>query len=1820
MLSSLRPFSLAMAVFVLALAGVSLASAAEVRHIETIENADYFGFDLRTEKDVSLQQCEAICLNDRECRAFTYNTRAGWCFLKSDHGTVNPFDGAVAGRVVVERQEDLGAPPPLAFIPDSMPVEARTYREQLDATAKRLAGRNPAFMAQDGFAALSGGDARKAVTLLSGAVALTMDDSRLWSALARGIRAMTPDRGSERYKLQQFATSAAYNAYETSRTTPDRAEALNELAKALELRSQFRPALEAYKASLALAEDEQVRADYADLRARKGFRVVDNTVDADTATPRACLQLSENLVKGVDYAPYIRLNGGEAPAFDAQGREICINGLKHGERYAVTLRDGLPSAVGEVLEAPVDISVYVRDRAPFARFTGEAFVLPAKGRQAIPVVTVNAPEVELQLYRIGERALAQLTEDGKFLQNLSGYQADEIMDRQGNLVWSGAMETPGDLNQEVTTALPLDTVLPDRKPGVYALVARAKGDTSEDWNSRATQWFTVSDIGLSAQSGLDGLTVFARSLDSATPLAGAKVRLIARNNEVLGEGVSDADGVARFDAGLIRGTGGLSPSVLVAEAAGAGFVFLDLTKAGFDLSDRGVEGRPAPGAIDVYAFTERGIYRAGDTVHVTALARDGSANAVESLPLTFIFQRPDGVEDRRMVSASPKAGGHVIDLPLPDNAMRGAWTVRIHADPKETALAEQTFLVEDFVPDRIEFDLASASGPVLDPNEGGAVSVTGRFLYGAPAAGLSMEGEVQVSPVSNRPGHDGYIFGMAEDDDSGRTTVPLQGLPVLDDAGQAEIGLDLGTLPSTTRPLEATVTIRMREGAGRAVERSLSLPIKPMATMIGVKPGFADGQAPEGATVSFNVIAVDRDGAQVAAQGLSWRLLRVTRNYQWYRDGSSWRYEAADFTSVQSSGTVDASAATPATIDMPVEWGRYRLEVEGADAITSYDFHAGWYVETSSLDTPDGLEIALDKDGYKPGETARLKVSPRFAGELLVTVGSDRVLATKRASVPADGAEIEIPVGDDWGAGAYVTATLYRPGSAGESRMPARAIGVKWLGVDVSARTLDVALDLAAQTVPNQAFEVPLTVTGAKEGETVFATVAAVDVGILNLTGYQPPKPEEWYYGQRRMGLEIRDVYGRLIDGSQGALGHLRTGGDGPGMQSKGSPPKGKLVAFFSGPVRVGADGKAVVRFDMPQFNGTVRVMATAWSATATGSATRDVIVREPVVVIAGTPRFMATGDRSELRFDIANTDGPTGDYAVTVETSGPLTLAGDLPGKVVLGKGARTVLRLPVSAGAPGAAGLTLTLAHANDVRVVHDVSFPVRPGALPVTVRREIELLANGGSLTVDRQLLADSVIRDASVSVAVTRLAAFDIPGLLMSLDRYPYGCAEQTTSRALPLLYLSDLEGEAADPEIDKRIDKAIARVLAYQSSSGSFGLWSPGSGDLWLDAYVSDFLTRAQEKGFKVPQTAMQLALGNLENNLAYVNDVSERGREIAYALYVLARNRKASAGDLRYYADTKLDAFDSPMARAQLAASLSLYGDGDRSARLFRASLDLAEQQADQAVQARDDYGSKLRDGAAILALAAESKPEPAGIREMTRFVANQKRHRPYTSTQEEAWMLLAARALATQNAAMDLTVNGTDHAGAFTVRRTGIDLVDAPITVKNNGAEPVTAVVTSVAAPVDPLPAGGNGFTIARSYFTLDGKPASLQQVAQNQRLVVVLQIAELNTWPSRIVVTDLLPAGFEIDNPALTGSAQLSNFEWLGNVNPAHLEFLDDRFVAAFNRSAGDSRTLQLAYVVRAVTPGAYVHPAAQVEDMYRPQFSAHTSTGYVEVVEAR
>jgi len=487
----------------------------------------------------------------------------------------------------------------------------------------------------------------------------------------------------------------------------------------------------------------------------------------------------------------------------------------------------------------------------------------------------------------------------------------------------------------------------------------------------------------------------------------------------------------------------------------------------------------------------------------------------------------------------------------------------------------------------------------------------------------------------------------------------------------------------------------------------------------------------------------------------------------------------------------------------------------------------------------------------------------------------------------------------------------------------------------------------------------------------------------------------------------------------------------------------------------------------------------------------------------------------------------------------------------------------------------------------------------------------------------MFADFVPGTGRVGLSVAISASLDIATLLSELDRYPFGCSEQITSRAVAMLYVNELAVQARlslDGDIDQRIKDAIQRLLARQDSNGSFGLWSIGGNDPWLDAYVTDFLTRARERKFEVPAAAFTLALDRLRNYVASNPDSTKNGgRDLAYALYVLARNGVAPVGDLRYIADTKLNDLATPIAKAQVAAALAMLGDKARADRVYLAALDAIAPQPKLDI-GRADYGSALRDSAALVTLASEGQATQKTIDEAVTRVDAARALSSHTSTQEDAWLVLAARALAKQLNAISLAVNAETRQGTFYRSLRAAEL-DAPLAVSNRGAGTVQAVVSVSGSPLTPEPAAERGFKIARNYFTLDGEPANPTNAKQNQRFVVVLKMTEPQPQFGRVIVADYLPAGFEIDNPKLVSSGETGTLAWIADVaEPVNSEFRDDRFTAAFDRAQDSRPVFTVAYVVRAVSPGTYVLPQAVVEDMYRPDRFGRTATGTIDITAGK
>lgn len=1799
--------------FILSAMPMTAQELIPAKRLALSENTDLPGGDIASIFDTTLEACQRACLTNKQCKAFTFNTRNGSCFPKSSVGEAAGFVGAysgvvleaatgAAGRAKARRAE-------LNFVQD-WELSAITQQAEKLANTHTTNG----YSAEDHLGAAANAEADGDLALASnyaGAALNLTDSADGWAEYARLLLMAAPNQSDWQRSFYERAYYASVNAFLRSDSKPQEHSILLTMGDALERLDRGRDKVQALRLAQALQPRDDTALALDDAIGKYGFRIVDNIVQTDSPRPRICVNFSENLAKsGVDYASYVQLGDAGLTVTTDGWQQLCVEGVTFGSRNTITFREGLPAADGQTLAKSIDITAYVRDRNPGVRFPGRGYVLPRTGAASIPVETVNTEKLELSLYRVTDRNLLRSLQNGYFGSPMADYQEYDFSSQIGAEIWKGTGSVKQEVNVDITTRLPLDEALKDQPPGVYALRAAVPGVdpyvVPAGW-----QWFVVSDLGLTTMSGVDGLHVFVRSLGSAAAVDGVTVDLLSTTNEVLGSIKTDTQGYAKFDAALALGTGGQAPAMIVAHDD-TDLAFLSLTDPEFDLSDRGVAGREASPPVDVFLATDRGAYRAGETIYATALSRDAETSAIESLPLTAILKRPDGVEYSRAQMADAGAGGHVFAMPVGGSAPRGVWTLEIYADLEASALTTQTVLVEDFLPERIDFTLALADQPIR-LGDVPQMTVDAKYLFGAPGADLAIEGEVLLRAAKELEAWPGYVFGRY--DAPFDAQLSSFGDIHTDAEGKATVDLSLPDVEDPGRPLEMRATVRVAEGSGRPVERRVSKLLAPSSDLIGIKPLFTD-VVPEGSDATFSLIGIDPD-SKAAPMKVKWTVTRIETNYQWYQNGGYWNWEPVTRRSKVAEGTADLGAE-PAKISAPVQWGEYEVLVErtdGAPAATSTSFYAGWYAPADASDSPDTLELSLDKPAYKSGDTATLRIVPRAAGTALITVLSNRLVSMQAVEVKEGENTIPLTVTDEWGAGVYVTASVLRPMDVAAGRNPARALGLTHASIDPGARALKATVETAPEAAPRGPLEVAVKVEGIEAGDTTYVTIAAVDQGILNLTGFQPPNPQDHYFGQRKLGVGIRDVYGRLIDGLNGAEGAVRSGGDaGAQARLQAPPPTEELVAYFTGPIQVDADGYARTSFTLPSFNGTVRVMAVAWSKKGVGQASADVLVRDPVVVTASLPRFLQPGDQSRLLLEIVHATGPSGRMSLDVSSAG-LKL-GDVPSGFDLGDKAKATFAVPVTADTIGNQTIEVALTTPDGKVLKKTLTVPVQIND-PAVVRVSRLDLKKGQEFTFDSNAFTGLIAGSGKATMAVGPIARLNAPGVLAALDAYPYGCTEQITSKALPLLYFDQVAAAMDLPGSDNmklRVEQAVEEVLTNQSSNGSFGLWGPveNGGDMWLDAFVTDFLSRAKARGYAVPDQAFRSALDNLRNQVNYQADFDSGGEALAYALMVLAREGAAAVGDLRYYADVKGDAFSTPTAMAQLGAALASYGDQPRADAMFRragvALLALKGRETEQIFRA--DYGTNYRDAAAVLALAAESGSNAVDQEALTSRLATTSA----LSTQEATWALLAANALIDRKGADGILIDGAPASGPL------VKVLDAantaPVTVKNTSDSDTTLTVTTYGVPSEPEPAGGSGYAIVRNYYTMDGEATTLDGLKVGTRLITVLEVTPFGRGEARLMVSDPLPAGFEIDNPNLMSSGTDALSELGLETEVAHSEFRQDRFLTAIDRYSNE--TFRLAYVVRAISPGTFHQPAASVEDMYRPDLTGRTDAGTITISE--
>ncbi|PZO66140.1 MAG: hypothetical protein DI635_00460 [Pseudoxanthomonas suwonensis] len=1580
----------------------------------------------------------------------------------------------------------------------------------------------------------------------------------------------------------------------------------------------------------------------------EGFGLVGAYPDEKQSGLALALEFSRPLVGTQDFDRLVTVSGPDSAntsnwKLDDDGKILRMPFVKPNATYTVRIAADLTAADGSKLGNTIEKEVYTGDLDPAVGFASQGSVLPARESRGLPVVSVNVDEVDVEFLRVDEanlpRFFASYQRGGRrgswaldHWVDKDNPDAEQPISRLGTSVYVNRFVIGGEKNERLVTYLPIQDIEELQDPGLYFAVMRRPGKFQDDYD---TAFFTVSDIGLHARAYKDTLFVHTASLKDGSGLSGVELRVLDKRGEAILKAQTDGNGNAIINYTLDAG------QVLVARK-GRDVSLLPFNQPALDLSEFAVAGREQAW-FDVFAWSGRDLYRPGETVQVSALFRDHDGKAVaakdgKGQSLFVRLKQPDGKTFFETRIEPGVMGYYRFEKQIPVDAPTGSWQVEFRTDPaSKEAVQGMRLRIEEFLPERMKLDMDSPDA-VVRPGQPLRLRVKGAYLYGAPAAGnrftakLSIKAEQHPLP-KQLPG---YFFGDPT------ISLPKEAADVidttLDENGELEQDIDLPSEARPVSPISAVVAGSLYETGGRTINRSFQRILWPADALVGVRPRFSDEDgADPNSTAAFDIVRVNRDAKPQPVQGLTVTLIRIHHDYHWnYDEDEGWDYDYTERFETVQSRKVDA-ADQPVRVQFPVEEGGYRLEVTdpATNLVTRYPFHAGWGWdnENRGLDArPDKVKLSLDKTAYRAGDTLEVTVTPPHAGKGLLMVEADRMLYVQEVDVKP-GSTFEIPVTKDWERhDVYLTALVFRGGSAPSKITPARAVGVTHVAMERRDRRVAVGLVAPKQMRPET--DLPVTVAVPQlAGKEAYVTVSAVDVGILNITRFPVPDANQHFFAQRRLSVDAYDVYGRVIESLEGSIGKLRFGGDmalEPLPQARRPTARVLTVDLFAGPVKLDAKGQAQIRLKVPDFNGTVRVSALVFSADRYGNQSVETVIRAPIVAEASLPRVLAPGDRSTVTLDVTNFTGRDGEFKVQVDGEGPAEVANGNR-SISLKRDGKATLSFPLAATEGYSTAKVRVRVDGNGIKVDRRYDLPVRAG-WPAVVRTRSLALNPLEPVTLDTAI-ADGMMRDSvTARLVVSPVPPLPFAAALKGALDYPYGCAEQTASKGYAALVLDRESAQmlGMDKEVDparrKRVmEGTFGRLASMQASNGHFAMW--GGGDdvsAALTPYIAEFLLDARDGGFAVPDAVLQKALQRLNEDLlsgadslfyGYDERAHLRFAYQAYAGYVLARVGRAPLGTLRSLYDSRRKDAKSGLSLVHLGLALSLQGDKKRGEQAIAQGFALTRPPN----LYLGDYGSPLRDEALMIALTHErGMAKPAYDTRVMRMGADIDARRYgswlYLSTQEQTALARLGKALMARKGKTvsgTLSVGGKDQAIAATRmfgRSFDYAAMASGVRFDPQGEPPMFVSLEAAGVPRSPPAPDDSKLQIIRKLYTVEGKEWTPGPLAEGEALIVALSIKALQDMPDALV-TDLLPAGMEIENFNLADPQQWSGVTVEGvdisdrsdAADVKYEEFRDDRYVAAVDLSRHS--TARIFYLVRAVTPGTYTVPPPLVEDMYRP-----------------
>ena len=1507
---------------------------------------------------------------------------------------------------------------------------------------------------------------------------------------------------------------------------------------------------------------------------------------------------------------------------------LMVSALQAGQSYQVRLRKGFPLVSGPLAQ-PIEVTATTASMRPGLQFVGDTslLIVPSDQPPKIAFKATQYPAMSVQIDTILPSVALRLLQTSMLSDD--PYLSSDSLKAGANTIHPLSLDAQGIANGRLdlaNLAWPRGSAYRVRIQGCASVTCEKRGlsDSAVVLPSR----FAISLV-----RDAEHAWVSLRDFETGQLQQGGQVTLHARNSDVLGVFDIQPDGYARVPTALMQGEGGQRPGLLVSQAGG-GLSYLSMHESELTLAALPVQGVQPSDLGMGYLRTERGVYRAGELVHFAAIARGVKMEPMSGQAMVLRVIRPDS---KVWVELPVKADSNGVlshSVTLGAGAKRGGYRAELIVG--DNVIAQTRFQVQDFVPETMQIQVDSLA-PFVSIGEPLSVSTQSDFLFGAPAAARPITAQLRAYPTRTPfATFKDYQFGGLNTQDWVGSLLDAQE-QISSDSGAATFEFSrsaLSQLADSTVPQRLKLSLELSELSGRMTRQSAQTMLATQPRWVGLQPKAQQSSYQPGAAPVMSMVLVDALSGQAKAGQVRWRLVQEDWDYYWTRQGGRWNWRVEYFErSAMASGVLDLGE-NPEALRLPkLDYGRYKLQVwPVVGQPTEHRFSVGWWgTGGESAAVPDTLDVAVSNANPQPGERLTVTIRAPFDGTAEVWLVDRGVRAVYQTELTERSGKVTLQLPQDL-AQAYVLVKGYRAASASQPG-PARAVGAVHLQVGIDRYLKSAEVSAPDHVRPNSEIPVSIQIPGSQEGASV--VVSMVDLGILNLTAHPTARPFDWFTRKQALGVSLMDPYGfvaRLLASIQG--NDLAVGGDEAGSESTSSGTFFETIAMQTPPLTV-RDGQVQVQIPVGELNGRVRidVMGSDGASSIQGSA--EVIVRDPIAVSSMVPRVAAVDDRFLAGVGLT----------ATQLIQGPVTLHWSVDGSdqdsvmaltqfrqeiPTLSVGQSVIRQVPVQVTANGVGTLMLRIESPGLPEQVYHWPIRVREAGSLTQIQRQFSV-AGGAAASLPTQLLAK--LESPVPSLSVARLPVPDIQAALAGLSRYPYGCLEQTVSKAFPLNVLTQSQASAGGwTQARARLARSYQRIADLQRSSGQFSLWSSSStAEQWLSLYAVDFLARPISEGALTGdayEAAERIRLQTLRDaqpilaRLARAEDADVK----AYALLLLAQAGQPDVGEMRYLlSGNELD----PTSAAQLGYAFSLLGDSERAQQAFDRASALGSGPSDYAT-----YSSPIRDLAArayYAALSQQWEHAESALTQLQSQVAEKKG----LSTQERAWVVravLAADSVAGVSASAwrisDATlqrseqfVNESEDRLHVTYSVLGYRLADTDSQSIQSGFQRWWTG-QSQDSPVN----------ASQDFLVLDSKlqpKASYPQgtaeieLQQGDRLLMAGQVnvkqkGQVGEW----LFEQKAAGGLEVENPALGGLDAREVLRQLGVTRPLtqpnHQVYLDDRMAeVSYLRSGQEGREAQTISLWQAVIPGEYRLPGLHVENMLNPSLSAATAEVKIRVL---